>query len=165
MPGSDEIQFGQEKRRNVKRKIGGAAVLLCLFLIAAPWIGYCLRGGGSDEPAVESQGPVVKTDGSISVPGYESLTFRADRKEQEIELYNPSQNDCWFQVSLTLADGTLLWRSGLFAPGKTSGRIRLQGALTAGSYPDAVLHYDCFGMDASLTPLNGAEIKLTLYVK
>jgi len=36
--------------------------------------------------------------------------------------------------------------------------------LEPGTYK-AVLHYDCFRMNQELSPLNGAETKLTLRVK
>ena len=78
---------------------------------------------------------------------------------------NPPQNCCYFQIALYLEDGTLLWQSELIEPGTTSKPIVLTKALDKGMYPNAILRYSCYRMDEDLTPLNGAETKLTLWVK
>lgn len=101
---------------------------------------------------------------SIAIPGYEMLQLTAGTKKQTLSLPNPPQNMCYFQLSLYLEDGTLLWESELIKPGKTSKPIVLEKELEKGTYPNAVLHYACFRMDDELTPLNGAEMKLTLWV-
>ena len=46
-----------------------------------------------------------------------------------------------------------------------SDPIRLQEPLEPGVYPDAQLTYACFRMDEALTPLNGAQMELTLRVE
>ena len=48
---------------------------------------------------------------SIAIPGYEMLQLTADTKKQTLSFPNPSQNMCYFQLSLYLEDGTLLWES------------------------------------------------------
>ena len=78
---------------------------------------------------------------------------------------NPPQNCCFFQISLYLEDGTLLWQSELIEPGKTSKPMVLTKTLDKGMYPNAILRYSCYRMDETLAPLNGAETKLTLWVK
>ena len=110
-------------------------------------------------------GPVEKNRGSISIPGYELINLKADTKQQTVGLPNPAENNCYFQISLLLEDGTVLWQSDLVEPGKISAPIVLTKPLTAGSYHNAKLKYDCFTMDDSHSPLNGAETKLTLWVK
>ena len=107
---------------------------------------------------------VQKNPDSIAIPGYEVLEFNADKKTQALRLSNPTQNVCYFQISLYLEDNTLLWRSELIEPGKTSEPIHLIETLKKGTYNNAILKYDCFKMDGT-TPLNGAETKLTLWVK
>lgn len=106
-----------------------------------------------------------KNPDSIAIPGYEMLELKAGSKVQSLCMPNPPQNCCYFQISLYLEDGTLLWQSQLIEPGKTSKPIRLSKALEKGMYPNAVLRYSCYSQDENLTPLNGAETKLTLWVK
>lgn len=109
--------------------------------------------------------PVVKNPDSIAIPGYEMLELKAGIKEQSLCMPNPPQNCCYFQIALSLEDGTLLWKSELIEPGKISKPIVLSRALEKGMYPNAVLRYSCYRMDENLSPLNGAETKLTLWVK
>ena len=108
---------------------------------------------------------VVKNPDSIAIPGYELLELKAGTQKQTICLPNPPQNDCYFQIRLYLEDGTLLWESELIEPGKTSKPMVLTAALKKGTYPNALLHYSCYRMDGELTPLNGAQTKVTLWVK
>lgn len=102
---------------------------------------------------------------TIAIPGYESLTLKANSIIQNLSLSNPKQNQCYFQITLYLEDGTELWKSDLIKPGKVSKNIKLNQKLAAGTYLNAILKYSCFKMDDELTPLNGAETKLTLWVK
>lgn len=102
---------------------------------------------------------------SIAIPGYESLTLTANSKVQNLRLSNPRQNQCYFQITLYLEDGTELWKSDLIKPGKASKTMKLNQKLATGTYPNAILKYSCFKMNDELTPLNGAETKLTLWVK
>lgn len=108
---------------------------------------------------------VEKNPDSIAIPGYEMLELKAGSKEQSLCFPNPEQNVCYFQISLFLEDGTLLWQSELIEPGKTSKPIVLTESLSKGTYPKAVLRYACYRMDEDLTPLNGAETKVTLWVR
>ncbi len=105
-----------------------------------------------------------KNTDSIDIPGYGSISFQADTKEQSVNFYNPEANTCYFKMSLLLFDGTKLWESRLIEPGKGLYNITLDQTLSAGSYEDAVLKYECFAMNDDQTPLNGSEIKLTLNV-
>ncbi len=105
-----------------------------------------------------------KNTDTIDIPGYGSITLKADSEEQSVNLYNPEQNTCYFRMSLLLSDGTQLWQSDLIEPGKGIYDITLEQTLDAGTYEDAVLKYECFAMDDAQTPLNGSEIKLTLNV-
>ena len=105
-----------------------------------------------------------KNTDTIDIPGYGSITLKADSAEQSVNLYNPEQNTCYFRMTLLLSDGMQLWQSGLIEPGKGIYDITLEQTLAAGTYEDAVLKYECFAMDDAQTPLNGSEIKLTLNV-
>ena len=116
-----------------------------------------------DNPPTEST--VEKNPDSIAIPGYEALELKADTREQTLCMPNPPQNCCYFQLSLYLPDGTLLWQSELIEPGSNSKPMVLLHPLSKGEYAKAILKYSCYSMDETLTPLNDAETKLTLKVK
>lgn len=117
-----------------------------------------------DDVSTEAETVVEKNPDAIAIPGYEILELQANQKQQSLSLPNPPQNVCYFQISLYLEDSTLLWKSELIEPGTVSKPILLHQELAKGTYTNAVLKYDCFKMDGK-TPLNGAETKLTLWVK
>lgn len=145
------------KRAAARRRWPLILLLAVLALLAAL---FFLRGGAPEPPAPAEDGPA-----QIAIPGYEALTLQAGAKKQSIRLPNPEENDCYFQISLYLADDTLLWQSDLIKPGKTSAPITLSRPLEPGTYPGATLRYACFRLDREKTPLNGAETKLILWVQ
>lgn len=100
--------------------------------------------------------------GSVAIPGFETLKLKADSHTQTPGFHNPESNNCYFVIELRLSDGTTLYKSGLLAPGKAIYNARLSGTLSAGTYPASVI-YHCYAMDG-LSELNGAEIKITLEV-
>ena len=103
----------------------------------------------------------ITESASIAVPGYDTLTFKAGRKTQQITLHNPEENTCYFKLSLILADGTVIWTSDLLEPGMAFTSIELDKALDKGTYPDVTLKYDCYSLKDQ-SQLNGAEIKVTI---
>ena len=153
----------QKQRKNQQNKLRMIAlgVLAAVLLIAA---GIVLTRPKADEP-LPAREPVEKLTDGIDLPGYSELVFKAGVREQNVALQNPAQNFCYIQPSLWLADGTLLWRGQLIAPGGTGDAIVFLRPLAAGEYHDAVLRYDCFAMDEEKTPLNGATTQLALKVQ
>lgn len=146
----------------------GRILVLALFgcLVVLLIIAVLLHIDRTSSPESSASTPVVeKKPDTIAIPGYEMLELIADRKEQTLSLPNPDQNMCYFQISLHLEDGTLLWKSELIEPGKTCKPMILTKALGKGTYPNAFLRYSCYRMDEALSPLNGAETKVTLWVK
>ena len=137
------------------------AVLLFFILKGCDTKSMQSQDGATDTTAET----VIKNPDSIAIPGYEMLEMKAGSKEQSLCMPNPPQNCCYFQIALYLEDGTLLWQSELVEPGTTSKPIVLTKALDKDMYPNAILRYSCYRMDEDLTPLNGAETKLTLRVK
>lgn len=105
-----------------------------------------------------------KNTDTIDIPGFDSMTFQADETEQSVNLYNPEQNSCYFKMSIYLEDGTKLWESALVEPGKAIYTLTMEQALSAGTYENCTLKYECFAMDEGQTPLNGSEIRFTLNV-
>ena len=156
----------QIMRRNYYRKL---IVVLSCCLVALLVVVVLLQSKETPDLFVlngtATTPPVEKNPDSIAIPGYEILELKAGNKEQSLCLPNPEQNVCYFQILLYLEDGTLLWESELIEPGKTSKPMTLTKTLDKGTYPNAVLRYSCYRMDEDLSPLNGAEAKLTLWVK
>lgn len=139
----------------------------CLVIILTVTLILVFKNDTTSTSGIEAEPEetvIEKNPDSIAIPGYEILELQANQKQQSLSLPNPPQNVCYFQISLYLEDGALLWKSELVEPGAVSQPILLNRALKEGTYANAVLKYDCFKMD-SQTPLNGAETKLTLWVK
>ncbi len=149
------------KTDNSIRFIKILLVVLTLSLIAVFALSLVL---GGKEQTSDMQTDTEKNAGSISIPGYEGLTLKADSKRQDISLKNPSNNNCYLVITLSLEDGTELWKSEMIKPGRKSKPIKLNRELAEGNY-SARLVYECYRMDEEKTPLNGAETKLTLRVK
>ena len=135
-------------------------LLLIIMLLCIPPAPAELPNGGS-MPQSEH---VEKNHDSIAIPGYEGIALKADTKQQTVGLPNPPQNTCYFKITLTLEDGTVLWQSELVEPGEVSEPIKLKQPLKKGTYPNSLLRYECFTMDGNLSPLNSAATKLTLRV-
>ena len=94
----------------------------------------------------------------IEIPGYSIIPVKANSTEVEIELYNPDQNNVYFQITLLLKDtGEQLYQSKLIQPGQHLYKIELARGLEPGEY-NAIVQYDTFSMDDSFTPKNGASV-------
>ncbi len=113
-------------------------------------------------PSTEESGVGI-ANRSTAIPGYEELNLKANRKQQNIALSNPSKNNCYFKITLMLDDGTILWVSNYIKPGENSEAICLNKELEKGNY-NAVLKYDCYSVDGEMKRLNGAQTKLSLRV-
>ena len=150
------------KRQHLLWCIFGLAVILIIALV----ILFAPKPPSSTTGTQDSSNATVqKNPDSIAIPGYEILTLKADSTKQTICLPNPPQNCCYFKITLSLADGTVLWQSDFISPGEASAAITLSKPLSKGTYTGAKLTYQCFQMNEDFTPLNGAETKLTLVVK
>ena len=136
--------------------------ILAAFLILAIALLLTACGAGGDR--VERFAKAAPGSGeNIAIPGYEKLSFAAGKTAQTVNLKNPPENACTFVLTLTLEGGETLWTGEALSPGEAFTRITLSRALDAGEYP-ATLHYDCFSLQDN-TPLNGAEIQLTIEVQ
>lgn len=136
-----------------KRQISALLLVLALLLTA------CSSGGDTVERFAAAE---PGSGENIAIPGYETLSFAAGEKTQTVYLTNPPENAASFVLTLALADGETLWTGEALQPGEAFTRITLSRALSAGEY-GATLRYDCFSIPDN-TPLNGAEIQLTLSV-
>lgn len=117
--------------------------------------------GTVDKYAEDQDYSDVEESDSISIPGYDTFIFTAGRTYQEITLYNPEENTCYFKMSLVLEDGTVIWTSDLLEPGMAFTSIELDQSLDIGTYSDVLLKYDCYSLKDQ-SQLNGAEIKVTI---
>ena len=133
--------------------------ILAAFLVLALALLLTACGAGGD--MVERFAEAAPGSGeNIAIPGYEKLSFAAGKTTQSVNLKNPPENACTFVLALTLEGGETLWTGKALSPGEAFKSITLTRALPAGEYP-ATLHYDCFSLQGN-TPLNGAEVKLTI---
>ena len=133
--------------------------ILAAFLVLALALALTACGAGGDR--VERFAEANPGSGAnIAIPGYEKLSFAAGKTAQAVNRKNPPENACTFVLSLTLEDGETLWTGKALSPGEAFTHITLTRALDAGEYP-ATLRYDCFSLSDN-TPLNGAEIQLTI---
>lgn len=114
---------------------------------------------GTSEYAKET--PAMEDAVSISVPGYDTLKFVAGQTNQKVVLHNPSENKCYFKMSLILENGEEIWTSDLLEPGMAFTSIELNRKLEKGEYMNVKLKYDCFSLK-DRTQLNGAEIKVVI---
>ena len=160
-----------------KKKISPLTIVLGVLLIVAVGVilFLCLRGGDKtpgDVPTVIGGGEPIpgaekaKKDANvIHLPAYSELTLAAGKKEQTLVLQNPGENTCLVCISLTLKDGTVIYRSELVEPGYYTRPITLIAPMERGIYRDVTLKYDCYTNDESKSPLNGATCKLDITVK
>ena len=161
-------QYKERQRSSAKKTLIVCLVsIIVIAIVIGVWIIFFRQPIQlpNDSISIQNIEAVEKNKNSISVPGYEGITLKADSLEQTVALSNPPQNTCYFLITLCLEDGTRLWQSDYIKPGETSSPIVLTQSLEKGTYPNAVLQYSCFKMDDEKTPLNGAETKLTLRVK
>lgn len=148
---------------------GGALLATSLLSGDKPDGGGNVEAGGPVAPdleqgAVDWEGTKVEDTGGvvpgIAIPGYKSITIAANATDVKVNFQNPEGNPCYFEISLILADGTVLYKSKMVEPGKGLYDITLTQALAAGEY-DAIVKYDTFSL-SDLTPMNGAEVQIKL---
>ena len=147
---------------------------LIAFLIAFMFLGTLTGCSGDMGGKAKKDYSNIVENPNISIPGFESLDFKAGREKQSVNFYNPEENTCYFRISLVLKqrDGAgseavareeTLWTSELIEPGEEAGSITLNKELESGDYP-AILKYECFSLKDE-TPLNGSNVELTLKVR
>lgn len=148
-----------------------AVLLLCLLVIAAVCFalpstpeGKTLLGidPGAADPVESAYNTGGQAGASIQIPGYKSISIAADTTDVAVSFQNPVENSCYFRISLILDDGTVLYQSELIPPGKEVREVTLAQPMPAGEYA-ATVKYDTFTLDDQ-TPLNGANVKITLIV-
>lgn len=152
-------------------------IRLYLLLLLACILSGC---SGNNQTKQKDYSNIIENP-NISIPGYESLAFKAGKKKQSVNFYNPKENTCYFRISLIIeaddGQGTgeavtddnrketeeVLWISEYLEPGEEIGSIKLSKELDSGDYP-ATLRYECFSLKDE-TPLNGSKLELTINVR
>ena len=150
----------------------GAGALSVFLLLGGMFLGTRInpRPGGVPQVASEAHSAgmeyAVGGVGSIAIPGYDKLTFQAGALTQYVPLENPSENECYFVISIVLPDGTEIYKSGMVAPGAIINCLRLRAVPVAGVYENTILKYSCWnvGDDGELSEVNGANTLFTLEV-
>jgi len=149
------LRFGnktEKGREPMKNKQNTIFLILLLLAFNVGLISGCSRNKDYSN---------VAESPNISIPGYESLEFKADKVKQSVDFYNPEENTCYFRISLVV-DGNSIWTSDLIEPGDKISTIKLNEILDVGTY-SAVLQYECFSLKDK-SPLNGSNIELTINV-
>lgn len=121
------------------------------------------KGTSHENESAEEQG--------VAISGRESMTIPADKKEIEVDFYNPEENAELYYLTFELRlynnseqDYEVLYTSGLVEPGKHINRITLSHGLEEGVY-EAVIHVQPYRMNEERTLTNNADIKIELIVK
>ena len=148
-------------------------VVILLLVIAALlgiilWQYFAQSSAGTlteDSNAVNIREPNAQKGGTgnIAVPGFEKMTIRAGTTSQDIWIYNPEKNNCYFVVSIILPDGKTVYKSGFIAPGKAIYKAEFTQQIRAGIYENTVLQYDFYTLDG--TAAGGTKAYFTLEVE
>ena len=85
--------------------------ILVAFLITLMVLGTlagCSGNAGTFSRKPKKDYSNIEMNPNIAIPGYESLDFKAGKKKQSVNFYNPEENTCYFRISLVLKvdDGT-----------------------------------------------------------
>lgn len=146
----------------IKKKITCIALLLlaAVAVFALSFIGARLGLTSSGAAESDDLSPAVP---SIALPGYDEISLKAGRTEQEVYFYNPKGSRCFMEFSLLL-DGETLYSSDRIAPNTKIENITIAKPLSRGSYTGAILQYSCYDL-YSQQELSGAEVAVNLEVE
>lgn len=101
---------------------------------------------------------------SITIPGFDTWTIKANETRVTSNFYNPESNNCYFVITVTLNDtGEQIYQSNYLKPGQHLYKINLLKSMTSGTY-NATLNYSTYSID-DFTPLNGADVPFKLIVE
>lgn len=143
--------------------------MLVVVVIILVWLFYACQSHKTnptaDTTTTESKSldftPYNNTADTITIPGIDGLNLKAGQLQQQVDFCNPSQNKCYFQISLFLSDGTLMWKSCYIAPSEEISEITLYKELHRGLYKNCRLVYYCYSLNDK-SQLNSGEVKLEI---
>jgi hypothetical protein len=149
------------------------SVIVILLLLLSGAIVYIFCNQPDASPTLQTDENATVWDGEqktphlqngqkgIAIPGFDTLVFIANQTQQKVNFFNPSENDCLFQMTLYV-DDEAMWQSGYCAAGNGYYNIDIKKPLAAGDY-SAYLQVECFKEDG--TALNGAKVEFDLIVQ
>lgn len=169
-----ETKNSAENSNNKKVIIALVCLVAVLIVVIGVLLWHKSKPNGKQDSSESVQTTTQSDGGGLVVPdrpemiditAYETIKLKADTLEQSLRLENPLDNNCWMVITLSLEDGTELWRSEELQPGQIVRSITLNKALSAGEYENAVLSYKHWTYDDKKEPLNGAETVVKLVVQ
>lgn len=132
-------------------------VIIALFLV----LRACNYNSGYNESTDESTSkpldfiPIGESN-RITIPAVTGLALNAGSIRQTINLHNPSENSCFFIISIYLSDDTLIYQSDYLAPSERLTEIELNQELRRGIYRNCRMVYSCYSL-SNKSPLNSGE--------
>ena len=149
--------------------VGLVLLILAIGVVFGNFLSESKKGkypiaGEVDKYAEDQPFEEMNDNVSIAIPGYDIFEFESNKVKQNIVLFNPKTNTCYFKMTIILEDGTEIWSSELLKPGMSYTSINLEKVLEVGVYNNVQVRYECFSL-SGLKPLNGATINVTIVVK
>ena len=155
----------------VKKKKKILITILILLCVAAAVGAFCAFGRrDKDDEAVENKNNEMTVSSSeeeetardgIRIPGYPTITIKAETTDVEMNLMNPEGNPCSFVYEIVLSDTEeVLYTSEAIAPGETITNVTLSRALPAGEY-DAVVRISTMSLEDG-SSMNGANVNTVI---
>ena len=155
----------------VKKKKKILITILILLCVAAAVGAFCAFGrrdkddnaaeNKNDEMTVSSSEEEETARDGIRIPGYPTITIKAETTDVEMNLMNPEGNPCSFVYEIVLSDTEeVLYTSEALEPGETITDVTLSRALPAGEY-DAVVRISTTSLEDG-SSMNGANVKTVI---
>ena len=165
--------MGKKRWEMKKKRIWIICIVLCIVLTGAAAY-YFLVVRQKEEPGsgnarvvawdvdIDAEENTAGAYPGIQIPGYQEMVFKADEKEQSVNIGNPEGNNCYFKITLKVQDGDKLFTSGYLQPGEGFEKVELDKTLKAGEYT-GIIQYQCYSLEDK-SVLNGASSEFQLIV-
>ncbi len=146
-----------------------AIVVVILLIVCTLFVGLSINKHNILQIDPNINNPVVNNKNeefskTIKIPGFSIVNIEKDSDEVNIVLQNPDGNPCYFIYKLILDDNDeVLYESKLIPPGKAINGISLNKTFKEGEYK-ATFNVSTISIKDG-SPMNGANIKMTLIVK
>lgn len=149
--------------KNKKRIILTTIILLLLIVLLFLLVRSCSIKG-DDSESIKKTLDFIPNNGvvdTIKIPTVSGLYLKSGELKQNVNFYNPSDNPCYFVISLYLSDDTLIYQSDYLAPDESITDIVLNQELKRGLYKNCRIVYDCFSI-SDKSPMNGGSASLEI---
>lgn len=99
----------------------------------------------------------------IQIPGYGTIHFLEGQHRQQLTLYNPAGNPCYFEFVLSVDDQTdPIYSSDLVEPGKAITEVLLETTVPSGTH-ELSIRINTYALKDQ-SRMNGSRINTTLIV-